>query len=468
MADGSPGDKAVRVWGGCCAAGSFASPVLVFTCAHTLGQGSHFSSPLWAAVQQPEALTHTLPAAVLCCAGCTMCFACRYDEVLEVYRRNLYSLRRLILTGDNQQRNWVMHMFIQQWVDQQVARFIDPQQGPAAWTRESLDAAAALAPAGAAGSLLGSSREQGGGGSGGSHHQQQQGGKVSPLSALIWHIHRLVNPPELVNKMQVEFRMLVDGVAYDSTAQTLLQLGQQQSGGEGQPAGAGGQQQQQQRVATVPVQVSELQVLSQEQIQQLAAYLMQGKPLPWPQPRFEVSFKTQLAFAAHARLFGTPAAASLGAVAASSSEQQPGQQQEPLRLPEEWCLPRGVLATQRPAVKGRHAAKVGSSERQTAVCLLGASLLPVLPLLLLCQPSDLCGHLLHATCMHCRERPLLQKTLLAYTYGAQLLSCSGVCAAQLPWHRPHPRLRAAAPDPEEAAGGAVCCWWQQRHAGPGC
>lgn len=281
----------------------------------------------------------------------------RYDEVLEVYRRNLYSLRRLILTGDNQQRNWVMHMFIQQWVDQQVARFIDPQQGPAAWTRESLDAAAALSPAGAAGSLLGSSsREAGGGGvgSGSPQQQQQQGGKVSPLSALIWNIHRLVNPPELVNKMQVEFKTLVDGVAYDSTAQTLLQLGQQQSG-------ADGQQQQQQRVATVPVQVSELQVLTEEQMQQLAAYLMQGKPLSWPQPRFEVSFKTQLAFAAHARLFGTPAAAALGggdASSSSSSEQRPGEQQEPLRLPEEWCLPRGVLATQRPAVKGRHAAKV--------------------------------------------------------------------------------------------------------------
>lgn len=329
-----------------------------------------------------------------------------------MYRRNLYSLRRLILTGDNQQRNWVMHMFIQQWVDQQVARFIDPQQGPAAWTRESLDAAAALAPAGAAGGLLGGSREQGSGVGGGTQ-QQQQGGKVSPLSALIWHIHRLVNPPELVNKMQVEFRTLVDGIVYDSTAQTLLQLGQQQSGGEGGPAGAGGQQQQQ-RVATVPVQVSELQVLSQEQIQQLAAYLMQGKPLPWPQPRFEVGFKTQLAFAAHARLFGTPAAASLGGAASSSSEQQPGQQQEPLRLPEEWCLPRGVLATQRPAVKGRHAAKVGSSERQTAVCLLGASL--PLPLLLLCQPSDLCSHLLHATGMHCCGGPLLEKThRLAYT-----------------------------------------------------
>jgi hypothetical protein len=261
-----------------------------------------------------------------------------------VYRRNLYSLRRLILTGDNQQRNWVMHMFIQQWVDQLVARFIDPNQGPAAWTRESLDAAEALAQAATGGSLLGSSRQQGG-------SSQQQSGQVSPLSALIWHIHRLVNPHEVVNKMQVEFKTLVDGVAYDSTAQTLLQLGQQQTGGEG----AAGQQQQQ-RMATVPLQISELQVLTQEQIQQLAAYLMQGQPLTWPQPRFEVSFKTQLAFAAHARLFGTPAAAAYN----GSSEQPLGQQQqqEALRLPEEWCLPQGVLATQRPAVKGRHAAKV--------------------------------------------------------------------------------------------------------------
>jgi hypothetical protein len=264
-----------------------------------------------------------------------------------VYRRNLYSLRRLILTGDNQQRNWVMHMFIQQWVDQLVARFIDPNQGPVAWTRESLNAAEALAQAGTGGSLLGSSRQQGG-------SSQQQSGQVSPLSALIWHIHRLVNPPEMVNKMQVEFKTLVDGVAYDSTAQTLLQLGQQQMGGKG----AAGQQQQ--RMATVPLHISELQVLTQEQLQQLAAYLMQGQPLTWPQPRFEVSFKTQLAFAAHARLFGTPAAAAF--IEGSSGEQPLGQQQqqqqEPLRLPEEWCLPQGVLATQRPAVKGRHAAKV--------------------------------------------------------------------------------------------------------------
>lgn len=192
------------------------------------------------------------------------------------------------------------------------------------------------------------------------HQQQQQaGGKVSPLGALIWHIHRLVNPPEMVNKMQVEFKTLVDGVAYDSTVQTLLQLGQQQAGGEA--ASGQGRKQQQPQMATVPLHISELQVLTQEQIQQLAAYLVQGQPLTWPQPRFEVSFKTQLAFAAHAKLFGTPAAAAYSSSGSSSSKQQQGQQQqEPLKLPEEWCLPQGVLATQRPAVKGRYAAQVSS------------------------------------------------------------------------------------------------------------
>lgn len=37
----------------------------------------------------------------------------KYDEVLDSYRRNLYSLRRVILTGDAQQRKRVLYMFIQ-------------------------------------------------------------------------------------------------------------------------------------------------------------------------------------------------------------------------------------------------------------------------------------------------------------------------------------------------------------------
>lgn len=278
------------------------------------------------------------------------CTACRYDEVLEVYRRNLYSLRRLILTGDSQQRNRVMHMFIQQWVDQLVAALIDPAVGPAGWTRESLDTARALAAN--LGSISSSKDRLTGKDSSpdssrdGSQQQQQ----ISPLAALMWHIHRLVNPPELVNKLQVEFKTVANGVAYDSTAQMLLQLTQVAAadGSNGQP-----------RTAHIPLNVSEVTVLSPEQVQDLAAYLMQGKDLPWPKPGFQVGLKTQLALAAHAKLFGTPAAAvyssgegngGLGQVAGESSGA--------VYVAEESCLPKGVLAMQRPAVKGRHAAKV--------------------------------------------------------------------------------------------------------------
>ncbi|WIA41723.1 hypothetical protein OEZ86_009068 [Tetradesmus obliquus] len=161
----------------------------------------------------------------------------RYDEVLEVYRRNLYSLRRLILTGDSQQRNRTLMQLTQ--------------------------AAAA---------------------SNGSSQQQQQ---------------------------------------------------------------------QQPRVATVPINVAEVTVLGPEQVQQLAAYLVEGAALPWPVPQFQVGFKSQLALAAHAKLFGTPAAAAYSSSSSSSSSSS-----EPLQLPEHWSLPEGLLAMQRPPVKGRHAAKV--------------------------------------------------------------------------------------------------------------
>lgn len=280
---------------------------------------------------------------------------CRYDEVLEVYRRNLYSLRRLILTGDNQQRNRVMHMFIQQWVDQLVARLIDPAAGPAAWTRETLDTTTALA----AGLGSSSSSRKDSRGSSSSDGSQQEQQRISPLAALMWHIHRLVNPAELVNKMQVEFKTVADGIAYDTTAQMLMQLTQAAADSGGQQ-----QQQQQQRTAHIPLNVSEIPVLSQEQVQQLAAYLVQGKDLPWPKPSFQVGFRTQLALAAHAKLFGTPAAAAYGSSSNSSRSRRSGSVSSSsngsgaMSVPEDWCLPEGLLAMQRPVVKGRHAAKV--------------------------------------------------------------------------------------------------------------
>jgi hypothetical protein len=182
---------------------------------------------------------------------------------------------------------------------------------------------------------------------------QQQQQRISPLAALMWHIHRLVNPPDLVNKMQVEIKTVADGVAYDTTAQTLMQLSQAAAAAGSNGSSEQQQQQQQQRMATVPINVAEVTVLGSEQVQQLAAYLVEGAALPWPQPQFQVGFKTQLALAAHAKLFGTPAAAAYSSSHSSSSS-------EPLQLPEQWSLPEGLLAMQRPPLKGRHAAKVRS------------------------------------------------------------------------------------------------------------
>ncbi|WIA21429.1 hypothetical protein OEZ85_000643 [Tetradesmus obliquus] len=73
------------------------------------------------------------------------------------------------------------------------------------------------------------------------------------------------------------------------------------------------------------------------------------------QQRNRVGFKTQLALAAHAKLFGTPAAAAYSSSHTSTSSSSSS---EPLQLPEHWSLPEGLLAMQRPPVKGRHAAKV--------------------------------------------------------------------------------------------------------------
>jgi hypothetical protein len=304
---------------------------------------------------------------------------------LEVYRRNLYSLRRLILTGTSQQRNRVMHMFTQQWVDQLVASLINAQAGPRAWISETLDVATACSLLPQQGLSVSSSS------SGSSsplnqqqqqhaQQQQQQQQKISPLAALMWHIQQLVNPDELVNKMQVEFKTVRDGIAYDTTAQALLQLHQQAAGAELHSSDSSDQtnQQQQQRVASVPLNVSEIQVLTQQQLQELAAYLVQDQQLPWPTPRFQVGFNLHLALAAHATLFGTPAAAAYSSLSSgqprpagssgsskdsssssSSSSSGAAFSGEQLQLPEDLSVVGGgVLASQRPAITGRHATKV--------------------------------------------------------------------------------------------------------------
>ncbi|KAF8056768.1 secA [Scenedesmus sp. PABB004] len=306
----------------------------------------------------------------------------KYDEVLEAYRRNLYSLRRLILTGDGRQRSRVVNMFIQQWADALVAALIDPGAGPAAWTRESLDAAAVLsAPPSAAGAAAAAAAARAGGAgacgsaggsSGGSAMAPQ---RVSPLAALMWHCHRLVNPPELLaGGAQVEFRARADddAVAHDATARALFQLSQAAApsssgvGGAHRSAAA--------RAAPLPLGVAEVAVLTPQQLQQLAAYLTQGAPLPWPEPHLEGGLSTRLALAAHAKLFGTPAAAACGA----GSEAAAGRGGDvgvsaPLQLHEQAGAAAGLLGTsQRPPLRGRHAARAGVLRNYLGTALVHA------------------------------------------------------------------------------------------------
>jgi hypothetical protein len=262
-----------------------------------------------------------------------------------MYRRNMYSLRRLILTGDHQQRRQVLHLFTQQWVDQAVSRFIDPVKHPREWMAETLDAATALAAPAAAAAPGGRGRRQVP--SAGSTAGQQQ--KVSPLAALMWHINQLVNPDSAVDQMAVEFKTVVDGVAYDSTAATLQQL-QAASSSNGTTSSSSSSN------VRVPVNLVKVDVLTAEQLTQLAAYLMQDAPLPWPAPSFPPSFKTQLALLTHARLFDTPLVhqqqqqASGNNPNTTTSSSSGGSLQQ--------LLPELAVAQQRPALHGPYSDKV--------------------------------------------------------------------------------------------------------------
>ncbi|KAF5842425.1 SecA DEAD-like domain-containing protein [Dunaliella salina] len=61
----------------------------------------------------------------------------RYDEILEDYRRSVYSLRRLLLLGTQQQRTQVLYMFVQFWVDQLVAKYMGSGSS-ADWMRDTV------------------------------------------------------------------------------------------------------------------------------------------------------------------------------------------------------------------------------------------------------------------------------------------------------------------------------------------
>ncbi len=234
-----------------------------------------------------------------------------------------------------------------------MSRLISPAASPAQWLEESLAPQDIPSPLG--GGFAGAFDAPGG--------LTGQTQRYSPLSALMLTVNRLVNPPEIVGKTQVEFRQMVDGVAYDTTAQTLLQLlqgGDPSSPSSSTPNGSPGQDgaaaaAPPQRPASLPLSVPEIQVLTPQQLQELALFLLTGAELPWPRPAFQASLKTHLAFAGHARLFGTPAAGGggrIGGRGAGGSKRNAAEEDETAKVA-------AAVGAQRPPLEGRNADKVG-------------------------------------------------------------------------------------------------------------
>ncbi|KAG2446977.1 hypothetical protein HYH02_008131 [Chlamydomonas schloesseri] len=281
----------------------------------------------------------------------------KYDAVMEEYRRNLYTLRRLVLTGGDMQRGQIAYVLIQRYVDELVGRHLDAHSPPQRWLEESVRAE--LLPA--CQLLPGVAPPQ-------STVTQQALGVVppvlvSPLQAVLHCLRVLVNPPGRTTKTFVDFSAVTTAAATDPTVRKTLELFGVAKGGEGsgQPSSL-----------PVYMQVEELEVLSPEQIANLAAYIAGTGPLQWPvPPQREIAgnFKLQLQLLTHRRLFGyggsdgADAAAVVGgggggpaAAAARAARMQFS------RLP-------GLM--QRPPLEGPFAEKVGVLRNYLGELLIG-------------------------------------------------------------------------------------------------
>ncbi|KAG1663910.1 hypothetical protein FOA52_002673 [Chlamydomonas sp. UWO 241] len=254
----------------------------------------------------------------------------RYDEVVEEYRRSIYSLRRLMLRGSAQQRTQVIYMFIQMWADRTVSETLDANGGPLSWVTPTLPppGAAAAAAASAQGSppapngASSSSSSSGGGGGASSSIGGGAGGGgtsagalVSPIALLLQRAFRLVNPEGMTASTQVEFREVQDGVSKDVTVQKVLSMfgalqqpnkppgGSDGDGYGGDEDGGGGDGSV--GMAQLRLDLEELPLMSPQQVAQLAAFATgTADDLPWPEPRIRAGVRQSLALATHAAIFG--------------------------------------------------------------------------------------------------------------------------------------------------------------------
>ncbi|GIL60073.1 hypothetical protein Vafri_14736 [Volvox africanus] len=272
----------------------------------------------------------------------------KYDAVMEEYRHNLYTLRRLVLCGGDMQRSQIVYVLLQRYVDELVGRYLDPGQAPARWLRESvrLD------------SLPGAPETP----------PDQLPVMVSPLQAVLFCLRTLVNPPGRTTKTLVDFSEVTEAAAANPTVRKMLELfGVTNPRASPRDAAADGAD-----TPYIPVymQVQELEILVPEQLRNLAEYIAGTGPLEWPVPaaaEIRGNFKLQLQLRTHRKLFGYGAVRSAGTMPseASSSSAAAAQAAERLQLS-------GVGGLiQRPRLHGPFSEKVAVLRNYLGELLIG-------------------------------------------------------------------------------------------------
>lgn len=263
----------------------------------------------------------------------------RYDEILEDYRRSVYSLRRLLLLGTQQQRTQVLYMFVQFWVDQMVAKYMG-NGSTADWMRDTVPLAdvpseVRAATAGAADRAAATVASSVPGMSAPSTAARRE--TVSPLLAVLTQLEQAVNPGGRLKHVQWEFKDIVDA-SKNSTTRSVLEFM-----GVLQPAkGPLGQEQQEPASASsassippppsinllsMPLSFDYLEILTLEERMELGVFMAQNggyqgpwdwlqplkrtlglspgpSTLSWPAYRGKLTARQQLGIATHARLYG--------------------------------------------------------------------------------------------------------------------------------------------------------------------
>ncbi|GLI70720.1 hypothetical protein VaNZ11_015744 [Volvox africanus] len=271
----------------------------------------------------------------------------KYDAVMEEYRHNLYTLRRLVLCGGDMQRTLIVYVLIQRYVDELVGRYLDPGQAPARWLRESvrLD------------SLPGAPETQ----------PDQLPVMVSPLQAVLICLRTLVNPLGRTTKTLVDFSEVTEAAAANPTVRKMLELfGVANPRADPRDAAADGVDTQ---YIPVYMQVQELEVLAPEQLRNLAEYIAGTGPLEWPVPaavEIRGNFKLQLQLRTHRKLFGYGAVRSAGIMPSEvSAAAAAAQAAERLQL----SAAGGLI--QRPRLRGPFAEKVAVLRNYLGELLIG-------------------------------------------------------------------------------------------------